>query len=803
MRTMRIVCVLLLAWLPGDESHARRRLVARPLPPPAIDAIEPRNGPISGGTSVTIRGSGFSPDHLSVYFDEEPATSLTYVGADELRATAPPHTNGYVPVRVVNRGQSALAEFLYTPPSLDSIATGAITTVAGVGLYLAEGGSASAAPFDVAGGDIAVQSDGSVLVIEPDRFVVRKIAPDGIVTRFAGRGFPLSPSEVAANDIGDGRLATEAPPGGRGITIGPDGSVYLATFLFHRIRRVDRASGIITTVVGSGPIDPQGAFAGDGGPALQARLDQPNQVRFDRNGNMYILDSWNQRIRRVTTDGIINTIAGNGTRGFSGDGGPATLASFSSPGGDSGALKIDGNGDVLFTDVENRRIRKVDMRTGIITTIAGGGSRDEEGVLATEARFQGVEGLAVAADGTAYFSELSRIRRIDLDGRVRTMFGELRPGFSDDGSRSGRLAFIGRMEIDAARNRLLFLELHLNRVRSIDLTTGTLTTVAGIGPTTFGENGPAIAAELDRAGPPVGSLAVAADGGLLVGSLVGRLRKLQADGTLRTVAGGGVSFVGPPPTERPALGVPIPTTGGIAVAANGDIYVSGGFEVGRITPDGMYRRIAGGAYGYSGDNGPASAATFDNPGNIAIDPSGNLFIADTWNHCIRRIDAESGIITTFAGKSPPHPPNVWVPNPNPSSGDGGRAVDAQLSFPNFIAADAAGNVYASDIRGVRMIDRNGIIDTVVEGCSPGPLASDPVGRVVVYCGTGRILRVDGKNEAIVVGGTSNRVGFSGDGGPASEAETRDIDGMAIDRDGNVYLMDWENRRVRAIRGIAK
>ncbi|HEY0593173.1 MAG TPA: IPT/TIG domain-containing protein, partial [Thermoanaerobaculia bacterium] len=193
---LRIVCLVLLAWLLPNEAHGRRRVVARLLPP-AIEAIEPGSGPIGGGTAVTIRGSGFSRDDLSVYFDDEPAPSLMYVGVDELRAATPPHANGYVPVRVVNRGRSALAEFLYTPPALDSIAIGAITTVAGVGLYLAEGGSAIAAPFDVAGGDIAVQSDGSVLVIEGDRFVVRKIAPDGIVTRFAGRGFPLSPSEVA------------------------------------------------------------------------------------------------------------------------------------------------------------------------------------------------------------------------------------------------------------------------------------------------------------------------------------------------------------------------------------------------------------------------------------------------------------------------------------------------------------------------------------------------------------------------------------------------------------------------------
>ncbi len=210
MRTFRIVCVLLLASIPSHEAGARRRASSHPFPPLVITAIEPRSGPIAGGTTVTIRGSGFLPSDLRVFFDDHRATSLMHVSPSELRVIAPPHANGYVAIRIANIGRSALAEFLHVPPPLQSIADGSITTVAGIGLYLAEGGNAKAAPFDAS--DIAVDADGSVMILEGDRFVLRKVTPNGTITRYAGRGFPITPSEVAANDIGDGRAATTAFP---------------------------------------------------------------------------------------------------------------------------------------------------------------------------------------------------------------------------------------------------------------------------------------------------------------------------------------------------------------------------------------------------------------------------------------------------------------------------------------------------------------------------------------------------------------------------------------------------------------
>jgi trimeric autotransporter adhesin len=774
---------LILACVLVAEAAPRRRLVRVPAPPPIVSTIEPNSGPIAGGSTVTIRGSGFFPPDLQVLFDGHPAASVTLVSANELRAVTPPHANGYAAVHVVNNGRTASIQFLYVPPALDSISAGEITTVAGIGLYLGEGAPAKSVPFDVAGFDLAVDPDGSVLVLEPDRLVVRKIAPDGTCTRLAGTGVALTPLQVAAGEIGDGGPATETTADGRGITIGPDGAVYLATLFQHRIRRIDRATGVITTVAGSGPIWYQGAFAGDGGPATAARLDQPNQVAFDHLGNMFVLDAFNYRIRRVSPDGIITTIAGNGTRGFSGDGGPATLASFDiGPNGDGGTLRTDADGNLFLADTHNRRIRRIDAITNVISTVLGGGTRTDEGAMATDTAIRGpTNGIAIGADGTIYFGDGSRIRRVGLDGRVTTVFGELTPGFSDDGVRAGRLSMVEKMEIDAVRNRLLFGERLVNRVRSIDLATGTLSTIAGIGPAALGENGPAIAAELGTAGGDEVPFALNSRDELLIGTY-SRLQRLDRDGTLLTLGGFG--------------------TRGVAPAPNGDIYITGPYDVGRIYPDGTYTRLAGNDYGYSGDGGPASAANLDNPAGIVIDATGNLFVADKYNHCIRRIDAQSGIITTFAGRAPIHLPNVQIENP--STGDGGPAVDAQLRAPIHLALDGAGNLYVSDVGGVRMIDRDGIIDTVVANrCQGAPLTSDSSGRVYVYCFGGAILRIDGKNSTTTIGTISPEFGFTGDGGPATAAKTRTIQAIAIDRSGDVYLWDFDNRRVRAIRGIAR
>jgi len=772
----------------------------------SVYGIEPSEGPIAGGTAVTIRGEAFPASGVDVRFGNAQATAVTVVSSREIRVTTPPYSNGYATVTVQAGRQSAVSEFLFVPPPLASIRLGDITTVAGIGIYLAEGRAARAAPIVVTG-DVALDIHGNILIAEKDAYVIRLIDSAGIIRRFAGTGLPAPGGHK--DEIGDGGPATQATLNWpTGVAVGPAGDVYVAEQFNHRVRKIDLLSGVITTIAGSGPVGlTGGAFAGDGGPATAARFNEPNQVAFDARGNLYVLDAANTRIRKISPDGIITTVAGTGERGFSGDGGPATQAQFDVGGnGDSGSLKSDRDGNLFLVDDNARRVRRIDAATGIITTVAGGGTRPEDGVPATTASIR-PSGIALDGEGNLYVSDFKRVCRVDPSGIITTVYGGLTAGISPDGTprETGMLTELSRMTHDPVGNRLLFFEVGTTRLRSVDLRTGILTTLAGIGPSTLGENGHAIAAHFRAAHS---DLAVDSHGNLLFGSggEEGRVRRLEADGTLRTIAGGGVAPEHSPPLERPALGTPV-NASGIAVAPNDDIYFTEPHSVARITAGGTYQRIAGGSdYGYGGDGGPASLAMFDNPLTIAIDPDGNLFVNDWWNHCIRRIDAQTGIITRFAGKVPPHTPNMWVENR--SSGDGGPALDAEFLGPEWIAIDQASNVYVSDACDVRMIDRQGIINTVLDSeqfnCLGAALANDSARRVYVHCFGGKILRIDAPNVATPIVGTgAYEFGFAGDGGPAELALTRDIRGMAIDARGNVYLNDAENRRIRAIREVAK
>ena len=778
-----------------------RRHLPRPM---VISSVEPSEGPISGGTVVTIRGGPFPAGGVEVRFGEVPAATVAVVSPSEVRATTPPSPNGYATVRVEAGARSALAEFLFLPPTLEEIHPGDITTVAGIGLYIAEGRPARAAPI-LCTGDVALDIKGNILIAEKEANLVHLIDSAGIIHRFAGTGF-----RGGEEELGDGGPAREAVlDWPSGLAVGPAGDVYVAEQANHRIRKIDGLTGVIMTIAGSGGAGlPGGGFAGDGGPATGALLKEPNQVALDPVGNVYVLDAFNTRIRRISPDGIITTVAGTGERGFSGDGGPATQARFDVGGnGDSGSLKSDPDGNLFLVDDNNLRVRRIDAATGIITTVAGGGTRDEDGVPATTASFNQPFGIALDGEGNLFVTEFTRIRRVDSNGIITTVYGGLTAGTSPDGTprETGLLMRLKRMTHDPIGNRLLFFEGGTIRLRAVDLGTGVLTTVAGIGPSTLGENGRAIAAEFDAFRS---NLAVDSAGNVLLATEPsGRLRRLEVDGTLRTIAGGSFqSGVNPEPV-RPALGHWIAIRA-VTVGADDEIYVAEAKRVGRITTDGTYHLIAGGygEYGYAGDGGPALGALFDNLAGVALDAEGNIFVIDGGNHCIRRIDARTGIITRFAGKVPPHPPNTWVENR--TSGDGGPALDAEFSGPDYIAIDHAGNVYVSDWYEVRMIDRNGIIDEVLDrdqfGCGPGALATDSAGRVYVSCDQGQILRIDGPNVATTIVRVGPGVdGFGGDCGPAELALWRGGGGMAIDARGNVYLNDFYNRRIRAIREVVK
>jgi len=296
-----------------------------------------------------------------------------------------------------------------------------ITTAAGTGVPgdSGDGGPAAAAMLNGAR-DVEIGSDGRVYIADYGNHRIRRIALDGTITTIAGTG--------TAGHSGDGGPATQARLfNPRDVTVAPDGTLYIADQNNHRVRRVS-PEGIIMTVAGTGVA----GFSGDGGPATQAQLQLPRMVTVAPDGTLYIADGNNHRIRRVTPDGAITTIAGTGVAGFSGDGGPATQARLNLPHG----IVLSPAGVLYIADYGNHRIRRV-TPDGIITTAAGIGVAgfSGDGGPAAAARLFNPYALALATDGGLYITDLNnhRVRVIAPDGTITTIAGTGAGGFSGDG----------------------------------------------------------------------------------------------------------------------------------------------------------------------------------------------------------------------------------------------------------------------------------------------------------------------------------------------------------------------------------
>ena len=411
-----------------------------------------------------------------------------------------------------------------------------------------------------------------------------------------------------------------------GVTVDRSGNLYVAELLSHRIRKIDSA-GTITTVAGTGWWFDAPRFGGDGGPAAQAQLFLPAGVTVDGSGNLYIADRGNNRIRKVDSGGTITTVAGTGEDAFSGDGGPAVQAQLDDPPG----VTADGSGNLYIADQGNNRIRKVDS-AGTITTIAGGErwSRDlGDGGPAVQAHLYEPTGVAVDGSGNLYIADPGngRIRKVDSVGTITTVAGRGGVGFSGDGGPAveARLRDPTGVAVDGSGN-LYIADPGNDRIRKVD-SAGTITTIAGTGEDGFGgDGGPAAQAHLSY---PYG-VAVDGKGNVYIAdSNNRRIRKVDSAGTITTIAGTGED-------------------------------------------------------GFGGDGGPAAQAQLHDPYGVAVDGKGNVYIADSNNHRIRKVDS-AGTITTIAGTG-----EVAF------GGDGGPALQAQLHDPYGVAVDEKGNVYIAD-----------------------------------------------------------------------------------------------------------
>jgi len=626
------------------------------------------------------------------------------------------------------------------------LTTGQETVVAGSGGlgFAGDGQTGDLAQFHTPR-DVAVDAAGNVYVADVFNHRIRRIdALTGVVTTVAGTG--------GFGYNGDGIPATSAPLADpHGIVFDAAGNLFIADRSNNRIRRVDAVTGLITTVAGTGTP----GYSGDGGPATAAQLHFPWDIAFDAAGRLYIAEFKNHRVRRVDTNGTIATVAGDGTAGFSGDGGLATAAQLDHPVG----VAVRGS-DLYIADVVNERIRHVDLTTGIISTFAGttfGFSGD--GGPATAAKLNSPFSVAVDSSGTVYIADRDnqRVRQVE-SGIIDTIAGTGQRGFSGDGGLAVDAQFgapVGPVGIarDNAGN-LYVADADANRIRRIALD-GTITTVAGNGSAGFsGDGGLATSAALNSPTDVVWDPSV--DALYIADRKNHRIRRVDSGGTITTIAGTGIA-------------------------------------------------------GYAGDGGAATAARLNEPAGLALDQTGNLYIADQKNHCVRRLNAVDGTIETIAGTGTAG-----------YSGDGGLATAAQLDDPTGVAVDSTGRVYIADRDNhrLRMVDGTGTIVTVAGDGTPGfagdngpaadaqlrnPWGVDVDGNDGIFVSDWQNHRVRyiAPQSGIIITVAGNGVPrFAGDGGPATDASLYGPVSVAVTANGDLYIADNSNRRIRFVEGDA-
>ena len=618
--------------------------------------------------------------------------------------------------------------------------TGIITTVAGTGTagYSGDYRQATAAELDNATG-VAVDTAGNLFIADSGNNVVREVNhATGVITTLAGNG-----TQDYGGDNGQAIAAELANP--TGVALDSAGDLFIADFWNNRIREVNLSTGVITTVAGNSP----GGYSGDNGQATAAELWGTRGVAVDATGDLFIADAGNCVVREVNhATGVITTVAGNGTWGYSGDKGKATAAVLAN----SSGVALDSAGDLFIADQGNARIREVNHTTGVITTVAGNGTWGYNGDngRATAAELDAPAGVAVDGAGNLFIADASnnRIRKVNhATGVITTAAGGVSPG---DGGPATAAEVNGPQSValDSAGN-LFIADTNNTRIREVNHVTGVITTVAGSGSSGYGgDNGQATAAELSN---PAG-VALDSAGDLFIadtGNCV--IREVnRATGVITTVAGNGIwGYSG---DNGQATAAELSNPAGLALDSAGDLFITD-WSNSRIREmnhaTGIITTVAGnGTGGYSGDNGKATAAELYYPYSVALDSTGDLFIADAGNNRIREVNLSTGIITTAAG--------------GVIAGDNGPATAAELSNPSGVALDSTGDLFIADQGNARIREVN---------------------------------RATGVITTVAGNGTS---GYRGDNGQATTAELNAPAGVAVDSEGDLVIADSSNNRIREV-----
>ena len=753
---------------------------------------------------------------------------------------------------------------------------GIITTVAGDnslgGNYSGDGYAATGAALNYPIG-VAVDGSGNLYIADSGNNVVRKVNTSGIITTVAGD------NSLGGNYSGDGYAATGAALNyPTSVSVDGSGNLYIADSDNFVIRKVN-TSGIITTVAGDNSLG--GNYSGDGYAATGAALNYPDDVVVDGFGNLFISDTGNGVIRKVNTGGIITTMAGDNSLngGYSGDGYAATSAALNSPNG----IVLDGSGNLYIADSGNNVIREVNT-SGIITTFAGnhglGGNYSGDSGSATNAALYYPNGIILDGSGNLYIADTENnvIRKVEpnytINANGTLTVNDLQPVEAGNyqlivsnvygGSLTSSVATLtvlippsitvqpanlsvtlnsnATFSVTASGTTPFSYQWYFNNTNllagatnsSLTLTGAQLTNdgyysvvVTNIAGSVTSSNAllavlipPAITSQPTDQEVVVDQTAVfdvsdSGTGPFFIQWLFNGT-PLVVSNIITTVAGnhslgGGYTTDGGAATNA-ALGYPI----GCAVDGSSNIYICDDNNniIRKVDTNGIITTVAGNhslGAGYSGDGGAATNARINGPNGITVDGSGNLYIADTFNQVVRKVDT-NGIITTVAGN---HSLGMGY------SGDGGYATNAQLHYLNNVAVDSSGNLYICDVYNfvIRKVDTNGIITTVAGNHSlgggysgdggqatnatlyyPNDVAVDNSGDLYICdTGDGVIREVNASGIITTVAGNNGLGnGYSGDGGQATNAQVYAAAAVTVDNQGNFYFADEGNNVIRKV-----
>lgn len=608
--------------------------------------------------------------------------------------------------------------------------SGFVENIAGTGArsFGGDGGPANSAALDLPSA-VVVDSSGDVIIADQANFRLRRVNADGIIDTIAGTG--------VRGYSGDGGLATEArlsspvgqaaAPAAR-IDIGPDDQIYIADTGNHVVRMID-TDGVIHTLAGTG----EPGYSGDGGSGTFATFNTPSDVALAPNGILYVADTQNHVVRRIRPNGTVDTVAGTGNRGFSGDGGPAHSAQLDRPYG----VEVAPNGDLYIADTHNHRVRKVSAQpgpppptpeptpppeiipctnvVGSICTWAGTGATgfDGDGKHRLESALYWPFDMEFLPNGRRIVLDWNnhRVREVLEDETFQTIMGT---DFVGDGPADlSDLTPEGADGLEVVLNHPTDIEMfsngdiaimawHNHKIRVIDRETGRVRVILGAGAAFAGDGGPAKDARVNQ--PPHGAWDTNGNF-FLIDQRSQRIRVLynfdeeRENAIIRTVVGTGTrGFNGDGIALSTNLNFPTgpnpEPSGGLVLDAAGLLYFSdpNNHRIRRVQffnedfTSGIVTTIAGtGTPGFSGDGGPATSANIHFPQDVEIGPDGNLYFADTNNDRVRMIDLQTGVITTVAGTGV-----------RGYSGDGGSALEASLQRPFGLTFDDAGDLYISD-----------------------------------------------------------------------------------------------------------